>query len=239
MNCTNCFWKCLELKKITSNNSMEIHSSNINFGNRKIPRFIYHLTNAHAYDSMLKDGGIKATTKDYYIKEKAVFFIELDNFCKNWGFSKSWKAFPEPLQESLLMLAAYFKTPSPIQGENKLVILKIPTDKLDSNKLFVRSENRFFEQILADKNDTNGLHFDLKQNLEGNVPASKSKLYKNRKEALEYIYKDDIPIEKVESIGQILDINTLDYDKNNSAKSVLQKCLEGTRERIAIDYLKV
>ena len=58
------------------------------------------------------------------------------------------------------------------------------------------------------------------------------------KEAIEYIYKDDIPIEKAEQIGQILDINTLNYDKNNSVKSILQKILEGFPEENAIRHLR-
>ncbi len=218
---------------------MEINKCNItNFRSRKIPRYIYHFTNEHAYKSMCNDGFIKATTKDSFIKDKAVFLIELENFCKNWGFNKSWDKFPEPLQESLLMLAAYFKKPSPIEDQNKLVILKIPTDKLDAKKLFVRSENKFFEQLLSKKKNIESLHPCLKQNLEGNTPATKSKLYKNRKEAIEYIYKDDIPIEKAEQIGQILDINTLNYDKNNSVKSILQKILEGFPEENAIRHLR-
>ena len=218
---------------------MEINSCNItNFRSRKVPRYIYHFTNEHAYKSMCNDGFIKATTKDSFIKDKAVFLIELENFCKNWGFNKSWDQFSEPLQESLLMLASYFTTPSLIESKNKLVILKIPTDKLDSEKLFIRSENKFFEQILSVKKDTTDLHPNIKQNLEGNTPATKSKLYKNRKEAIEYIYKGDIPIEKAEQIGQILDINTLNYDKNNSVKSILQKILEGFPEENAIRHLR-
>ena len=174
---------------------MEINNSNItNFKSRKVPRYIYHFTNEQAYKSMCNDGFIKATTKDSFIKNKAVFLIELENFCKNWGFNKSWDQFSEPLQESLLMLASYFTTPSLIESKNKLVILKIPTDKLDSEKLFIRSENNFFEQILSVKKDTTDLHPNIKQNLEGNTPATKSKLYKNRKEAIEFIYKGDIPI---------------------------------------------
>ena len=218
---------------------MEINNYNMtNFGSRKVPRYIYHFTNEQAYKSICNDGFIKATTKDSFIKDKAIFLVELENFSKNWGFNKSWEKFPEPLQESLLMLASYLTTPSSIEGKNKLVILKISTDKLNPKKLFVRSENKFFEQVLSDKNDTKDLHPDIKQNLEGNTPANKSKLYKNRKEAIEYIYKDDIPIEKTEQIGQILDINTLDYDKNNLVKSILRKILEGLSEEIAIRYLR-
>ena len=218
---------------------MEINNYNItNFGSRKVPRYIYHFTNEQAYKSMLNDGFIKATTRDSFVEDKAVFLIELENFCKNWGFNKSWDKFTEPLQESLLMMVAYFSTPSQIEDKNKLVVLKIPTNALDSEKLFIRSQNKFFEQILTKKRDITGLHPDLKQHLEGNTPAKKSKLYKNRKEAIEYIYKDDIPLEKAVQIGQILNINTIDYDKNNSVKSILQKCLNDLPEEIAIRYLK-
>lgn len=220
------------MKMIPINNSHYI----TNFRSRKIPRYIYHFTNERAYKSMCKGGFIKASTKDYYIKDKAVFLIELENFCKRWGFNKSWKTFPETLQASLLMKAAYFTTPSREKDENKLVILKIPTDKLDSKKLFVRSENRFFEQFLSGRTGT--IDLSSEQHLEGNTLAQKSKLYKNRKEAIEYIYKDDISIESAVQIGQILDINTINYDKNNPVKSILQMCLEGEPEKIAIKYIK-
>lgn len=217
---------------------MKINNYNTtSFGNRKIPRYIYHFTNEYAYKSMCEDGFIKATTKDKYIKEKSVFFVEMENFCKRWGKNKSWEAFPESLQESLLMYVAYFNTPSLIQDKNKLVILKISTDKLNLKKLFIRSQNRFFENLLSHK-DTKSLSFELKECLEGNISASKSKIYKNRKEAIEYIYKDDIPIEKAKQIGQILDINSLNIDTNNQVKAILQMCLKGEPEELAMNNLK-
>ena len=98
------------------------------------------------------------------------------------------------------------------------------------------------DRILAGKKDTNGLCPDLKGHLEGKTPATRARYYDSKGEAIEFVYKDDIPIKDVKPIGKILNVNSLkyekDYDKNNPAKSILLKCLQGEQEAKAIKFLR-
>lgn len=221
---------------------MEINKTNqsINFTGRKIPRFVYHLTNKKNYNQMCKDGFIKTTDSDPYIKDsEGIFTIDWNNFCKLWGHHKSWGENGYPLQYSLLREAVKWVT-SYIDSLNELVIIKIPTDKLKQNKLAVRSQHLFFE---VKENDLklNQLTHNQLSHLSGNTPATQSKLLK-RRNAVEFIYKEPIPIENTEQIGSVLNIaefrKSAEFDSDNPVKCILSKALNGLNESKAIEYIK-
>lgn len=221
-------------------------------GKHKIPRFIYHMTNKCNYESMLHDGVIK-TSLDGLVG-KGVFSTELTNLFKRWRKSNCWEG--ESLQKRLIEQVA--------KGKDEIVILKIPTAKLDSDKLIIRSQNKLFNWSLSDKgeeafdqlsNAIAGLNRDnnwlqkireilediiTKQNskkcathLTQGAPARMSKLYKQRKEALEYIYLDNIPISSAEKIGEvnIKELRkTAKYDPVRPMRSIFTELLKGTPE---------
>lgn len=203
-----------------------------NFQSRKIPRYIYHITNQRAYKSMLEnDKAILPSTKDPYNLHEGVHAIELSNFFKRWGFHKDWeseKFAGETLRESLLRAATRWRK-SQLEGKDELVILKIPTDKLDTGKLKIRSQNRFFK-FMYNKNKKS----NPDEHLRCETPATEAKRYKQRKEAIEFIYQDSIPINIVEPIGQKLNVPefrlSLEYDCFNPAKSILAHILNGIPE---------
>jgi len=220
-------------------------------GKHKIPRFIYHMTNKSNYESMICDGIIK-TSQDGLLGD-GVFTTELTNLFKRWRKCKSWNS--KSLQEKLIEQVA--------KGEDEIVILKIPTTKLDSDKLVIRSQNKLFSWAFSDKADEafkqipamgneacpngwlNKVREILKdiiakqeskkyaEHLTTGTPAKMSSLYKQRKEALEYVYLDNIPMSNVEKIGEVNIAalrKTAEYDPVRPMRSIFTHLLKGTPE---------
>jgi Holliday junction resolvase RusA-like endonuclease len=180
------------------------YNNNNTFGRKKIPRYLYHLTGARKYNSMLQDGIIKTSDSDLYTQ--GVFMIELDNFFKKWKRNSSWDN--SCLQDDLIRQAASWT--------DNLVLLKIPTQILNSNQLKIRSQNIFFEgKDIREAQESltcrkNGIiakrklsKSDVDNHLKGTTPATNARKYKNKGDAIEYIYANSIPISKVEKMGEI------------------------------------
>ena len=77
------------------------------------------------------------------------------------------------------------------------------------------------------------------------APAKDSSLYKKRKEAIEYIYQEDIPLDKTELVGEI-DISHISIDtalswskhqQKDEVKAVLRRIFSGQPEQKAIDAM--
>ncbi|MBR3890181.1 hypothetical protein IKJ53_06665 [bacterium] len=208
--------------------------NNISFGNRKIPKYIYHFTNNKNYKSMQKDGFIRINDNDKYLDCGGIFAVELQNFFKNWGFNKVWDNgnLDESLRTSLLRQTTTW-VKSREKTRNELIILKIPTDKLDKSKLKIRSKQKFFEIFYSEKL-FNKANDSLKGHLRGHTSAEDAKLYKNKKDAIEYIYQKDIPLNIVEEIGKPVNIYELrcksNYNQENVTKLALKEALKNTPE---------
>jgi hypothetical protein len=223
------------------------------YGKHKVPRFIYHMTNKSNYKSMLKDGVIKTTQDDFF--GKGVFAIELTNLFKRWRNNKSWGG--SSLQQQLIQQAT--------KVSDDIVILKIPTEKLNHDLLKVRSQNALFswenpvsftkiirnadvekelKQLPKGKDGFGSKYISILRKkllekkgiathlLEGS-PANVSKLFKQRKQALEYIYKEEIPITAAEKIGEV-NIERLrssaEYNPTKPMRSIFTALLKGTPE---------
>ena len=176
----------------------------------RIPRYVYHLTNKSNYERIIQSGELKCSISDVFVPE-AVFLADLVNFFKRWKFKPAGSKISS-LQEKLLYQVQ--------KDEGDLVMLRIPTAKLDSEKLFLRNPNRCFDlcdkyqekfdeyadEILAkyggefkpenEKAMFSDLREILKEFLSGEkdidhifegVPAKFSKLFKQRKEPIEYL----------------------------------------------------
>lgn len=230
------------------------------YGKHKVPRFIYHMTTKKNYESMLKDGFIK-TSPDATLG-RGVFATELTNLFKRWRLNKSWGN--NSLQERLISQIA--------KGSDDIVMLKIPTAKLNQDLLRIRSQNILFNWSNSD--DTNRIldtisnelkqmtgkrtnwvdkvveklkqHLAISKNshnaahLTEGAPVKESKLYTRRKQALEYVYKDNIPITDAEKIGE-LNISALrssaEYDSTKPMKSIFTALLKGTPEAKGAELL--
>lgn len=149
-------------------------------GKHKIPRYLYHLTTEKNYLSMLSESKLKQGGE--YDEMKGVYMMELANFFKRWlllskdGFSGN------DLRQKLIKQITK-------GSEENMIILKISTQHIDKTKLFIRSQTKLFE---GNNYDLHSKKFDS---------ATNSSLYKQRKEAIEYIYPDEIDISKIEKIG--------------------------------------
>ena len=181
----------------------------------------------------MNDGFIKASPNDDYLKGKGIFAVALQDFFKHWGFNKSWQDehYPETLRTSLLRKIAYWM--APIEGENDLIVLKIPTCKLDKAKLKIRSQNRFFK-FMKSEQVINCAPCALREHLEGETLANESRRFNNRGEALEYIYQENIPINYVEQVGQTVDI----YQLRQNLKTKISESKRLSSEEITLEALK-
>ena len=220
----------------------------------RVPRFVYHMTNKSHYEQIIKSGELKPS-KDLFCGE-AVFMTDLINFFKRW--KKQTTDNPESLQQRLITQTA--------KGENNLVIYRIPTAKLDSEKLFIRSQNVCFDwvnknvekldclsdevlanyggvfkeeneaAIVADFRELFKKTFKGNKNAEhliNGASAKFSKFFKQKKEPIEYLYRDNIPADNIEKIGEV---NLTDlpffnqYDPNKPIRNIFTALLAGNPE---------
>ncbi len=194
------------------------------FGRHKINRFLYHFTTKEKYDNMLKDGFIKQF--DDFDME-GIYMVDLPNFTKRWRWLNDWKE--HFLSFIMLKHVSY--------AANNVVALKIPTDKLDHNSLLTRSINRCYSYNVLKRID------NLNHCVFGDE-ARFSSLYKKRKEAVEYIYQNDIPIEDVEFVGKAdvnwksasKDIKSIN-DEKNCIRSILSCIFANRPEMKNIEHL--
>lgn len=162
------------------------------YGKHKIKRYLYHMTSEDNYQSMLRDGKIHVTD-DASLNEQGVFMTDLQNLLKRWRYSKDWSEDDIKTNLSLALLGQVSK------GGDKIVCLRIPTATLDHDLLKIRSQNRLFRGRSAMQKWSIPKVYAHKK--EG-APAVESGRYKQRKEALEYIYPQEIPMDNVELVGR-------------------------------------
>ena len=221
---------------------------NIAYCGHKTPKYIYHFTNKKSYEA-IKNSGIIKPSQDFKFG-KAIFFTEFANFFKRWPEIKFES---KNLQAYLIQQAA--------KDYNDIVLLRIPTKHLKKDKLFIRSQNKLVEFLDLKYDDLPEVEYTQDKN--GNkVPVCKyiqktnykylmhltfgelakfSKLYKQRKEAIEYMYKDEIPFEYVEKIGET-DIS--EYTKNGwknlerNLQEIFKELLKNSPEFHWINFLK-
>ena len=192
------------------------------FGKHKVPRYLYHFTNPEALEGMKKTGSIRIS-EDAYSKGKlsGVFMVDMENFAKRWKRHKAW-------DDGNLKIALW----NEVQGKGKVTCIRIPTEKLDQSILKIRSQNRYF---MAKKQGK-------KEYLEHAVNGDKAQfrsLYDQRKEALEYIYPKEIPMDAVQvmetvQIGPIYNNCRIGTDPS---EIILKVLCHGKPERVGLDKI--
>lgn len=219
-------------------------------GKHKIPRYVYHLTNKEALEEIKKSGKIKTSNSDYLFSD-GIYTIELENFVKDWGRKSVWDN--DSLHQRLLLQTA--------GNSSGIVALRIPTEKLDSEKFKIRSQDRFFMSVkpqgqsfwgdICEKysKTEHGWHNlvkdfapeDIYKHCTNGDEAKNSHLYKQRKEAIEYIYQEDIPLDIVDCMAEC-DVADLEYsphfDRNKIARSFFMHLFEGMPEQKAVSFMK-
>jgi len=257
---------CTKPTKVINTNGLKyISNTNVHYGKHKIPRYTYHMTSKKNYESMVKDGFIKPSNSG--LLGKGVFMTELTNFFKRWRNNKAWRE--KSLQEKLLSQVAkdeneivMLKIPTDKLKHNKLkirsqnILFKWATSKEGTNifkeacrtaregnstaelrnwKATISNEYRKALKLIMGN--------DLKtfKHLTEGTLAKDSKLFKQKKHAIEYIYEDTIPISDVVKIGEV-NLETLRtsrlYDPSKPIRSIFTALLQGQPEVKGAELLK-
>ena len=207
-------------------------------GKHLVPKNLYHLTTKQNYKSMLEDGILDVGGEQDFIQ--GIFMFDLVNFFKRWAPSKANGAIDK--RKILLKYVSGY-------GDD-LVLLKIPTKELEKKNLLVRSVDRASslerrkEFVEIEKNwKKTGVSpkNEFKHLIEGDA-AKNSKFYKKRKEAIAFIYPDEIDMSKVEKIGTIRPYQDLLINEMNTGENFLLKAfkeaLKGKPEEKAMVVLE-
>lgn len=185
-----------------------------NFGSRKIPRYLYHITDSQSFAKIKDTGKIKKSIYTLDFEKPAVFLFELKNLTKRWN--KNYKWYNNNLAEELLFQCAH--------NLPNIVILKIPVAKLIKNDLRIRS----LRELLSSSKNTD--------HVTSGAPASQSKKYKTKKEPIEYIYPHEISFNDVETFGHADNYSSILNKKG--LKGVLAELFSGQPEEKCINLLK-
>lgn len=154
-------------------------------GKPDIPRYLYHMTTKQNYESILKSGKIHTSCDCSRSNLDGVFMFDMQNFSKRWANTM----LQTPNAKANLGTVLLCKNITEFENMTKgidIVLLKIPTKGMDISKLKVRPQ-------LVPSELNAGI-------LNGDSALYKS-LYTRRKNAIEYIYENNIDTSCLEKIG--------------------------------------
>lgn len=166
-------------------------------GKPNLPRYLYHVSSRKNYEAMVKSGEIR-TSHDACLSSslEGVFMFDLKNFAKRW--TSTFFNFEEECAKVNLGSALVCKN-------SDIVVLKVPTKKMNVDKLKVRVQDET-------KTDYHALNGDS---------ARFQTLYTRRKKPIEYIYGENIDISDAQKIGELnLELNA---DNRNELIDFMQK----------------
>ena len=206
-----------------------IKSIGVQYGKHKVKRYLYHFTSFDNYKKMIKDNKINMSHKDNYLNTPGVFMIDLPNYTKRWLNNDTYW--------STQNLALTFLSET-CHNQDKLVCLRIPTASLDHSKLKIRSQDEFF------KHEKKWFE-PVPEHIKTGDEAKNRGLYVQRKECIEHIYQDEIPMDKVELVGIVdIDKNVVcrRYDERGAKQKnividVLKRLFKGQPEEKGVNYL--
>ena len=183
------------------------------YGKHKVKRYLYHFTSVDNYEKMLKDKKINVS-KDMFLKEPGIFMVDMPNYTNQWLNNDTYWG-TQNLALTLLRETSKY--------QDKLVCLRIPTKNLDHSKLRVRSQEKFFNHFKRSFSP-------VSEHLKNGDTVKNRGWYTQRKESIEHIYQNEIPMENVELVG-IVDIDKNQVCRQHSERGAKQK-------NIVLDILK-
>lgn len=163
-----------------------------------IPEYLYHLTNNKAYETIKKEGVLKAS-KDMI---DGVFMFDIQDFIKNWT---------KPCGKSNIEISHdIFK--QALKSGDGFVLLKIPTKNLDTKKIVIRSEDEVLDfvgsthyrnlaLVYAEKGGILRNKQELPKYMTKGYSPAKAAEYNSQGMPVEYIYKDNIAIRSIDNIN--------------------------------------
>lgn len=181
----------------------------------QIPEFLYHLTNRKNFDKIAELGEIKPS-KDII---DGVFMFDMDDFQKNWIGCK-YSSTPQPISLSLLLQA--------IKYDDGLVLLKIPTEKLDTAKIRIRPQDEVCAYINSDKfrklcmayAESGGPFqhkYEFPKELVDGYDTSKIREFFDEARPIEYVYKEPVKLASA-TLESALEIPNVNYGSLLRAK---------------------
>ena len=228
-----------------------IHICPPKYGKHKVPRFIYHITSRSNYNKLLTDGTLRMS-EDLFCGQ-GVFASELNNIFKNSANAWKGKSLLEEIVKftnkdngsivilkiptsSLDMDKLYVRSHN-IMGKfcysdevhNAVAKLYYKCQSLGQWKNYSKNLKKIYFKFLGKQANKN-----ISNHLCQLTPAKDSNILKQRKHALEYIYKDNIPMSVVTKIGEVNTSKlrkTNAYDDTKPIKSLFSSLLEGTPEQ--------
>lgn len=224
-------------------------------GKHIIPRNLYHITDAKAYEKIKADGCLIPRCPNGSFSKEGIFTFELQNVLKRWQQIPTQQG-----QNTLLGMLLE------LTRNSNIVVLKIPTKNLNPDNLLIRSQDWYFnaEKKLPksqlkklDKywEELGDIDYDIKfkkldelkrtiidklfpnknNHIRNGSTAMEAPLYKQRGEAIEYIYTDKIPISQVEKIGSADRNEFYNRDFTLKIKELLLELFKDKREKIAVE----
>lgn len=162
-------------------------------GRHKLKKNLYHITTKEAYQNIKKEGYLYPSIANG--TESGLFLVDFPNFLKRWcGISKNY---PQGyLFKNLL---------SHIAGREceDVVLLRIPTEVLEKNALKVRSVERHAQNIVKIRERQKNIKELPKETIKALFGdfAKYSPKYKQKREAVEYIYPYEIKLSNIQEMG--------------------------------------
>ena len=188
------------------------------YRSKELPRYLYTITTKANYESMCNDGLIRVGQDPLRPQMYGIFLFDLINFTKRWTSNSFFrcKSFATELLVSIT------------DKSKDLVVLKVPTKNLDG-QLRIRSLDYLFKNW----HKHNDYHLDT------GFGAHMRKHFTQHREPIEYIYKDDIPINMVEKIGELHIEDTKNLARGQlNLKQLLSELFKGTPQHKSIEQMK-
>ncbi len=180
-----------------------------------LPKYLYHLTNSKCYNAIMRSGEIRPS-KDTI---DGVYMFDMKDFQKNWRTNPNHHK-SRVLAEDLIAQA--------IKKEEGLVLMRIPTEKLNPNNFVIRPQDELNAYLNGDeykelkrKYKTFGEVLKHRQEfpdyIKNGYPLSDAIIFYDTARAVEYIHKGPVDIDKnkVKKIFELPDVSKdtfKDYD---------------------------
>ncbi|MBP3925302.1 hypothetical protein J6E39_08720 [bacterium] len=217
----------------SNKSSRKLPINETHLSKRYIPRYLYHFTSGDCYQK-IKNEGVIVSQKEGLMDE-SIFLFDLENMLKFWNFYT--QKYKMPLKEGLLN--RFFKR------DKSIVLLRIDTQNLSKNSLKIRSQDYLFKpenlNYLKDKVKKYGSVEKFPKSIKNKLAhyingddARKAKIYKQRKNSIEYVYPFDILKSDFTKIGQYTLEEGADLSQRKDFFTIMADILKNTPEFNAV-----
>ncbi len=224
-------------------------------GKHIIPRYLYHITDTTSFEKIKTDGYLKPRRPNNSFSKEGIFTFELQNVLQRWqqiptqqGKNTLLGMLLEITRNSNIVI---LKIPTKNLNLDNLLI-RSQDWYFNETKKLPKSQIQRIEKYWDELGDIDyGIKFaklkefkntiidrlfpNKNKHIQNGSTAKEAPLYKQRGEAIEYIYTDKIPISDVEKIGSADRRNFYNSDYTLRIKELLLELFKGQKEKIAVE----